>query len=85
MRWSPWRRKIEESRNAEGVRTQHDRASNPYLLCGPARTKEGLRWIKLLNDVPRRQRERIAESRRLEIRVAIASGIDNVLGIETGI
>ena len=38
-----------------------------------------------MNDVPMRQRERIAESRRLEICVAIASGIDNVLGIETGI
>ena len=36
-----------------------------------------------MNDVPRRQRERIGESRKLEIRVAITSGIDNVRGIET--
>ena len=38
-----------------------------------------------MNDLPRRQRERIAESWRLAKLVAIASGIDNVLGIENGI
>ena len=37
-----------------------------------------------MNVLPRRQRERIAESWRLKILVAIASEIDNVLGIETG-
>ena len=38
-----------------------------------------------MNDLPRRQKERIAESWRLEMLVAIAIGIDNVPGIETGI
>ena len=38
-----------------------------------------------MNDFPSRQRERIAVSWRLEMLVTIATGIDNVAGIETGI
>ena len=38
-----------------------------------------------MNDFPSRQSGRTAESWRLQMLVAIATGIDNVTGIETGI